>query len=327
MTNGGPKVCHLDAMPSTLSPEISLKTAYEFAFSPDSRRVALINERYVTVLDISTRKSVFAVRAIANPSHIDFSPDGRCVVVKGTSGRTIILDAATGRMVCDFRNHKEGEGDSALFTACSRFVVSISWSGLFSVRDRESAEVVFSHSYDDCQLTELSTTADRSLFVYSIDGLSRSRKGLTPCTVALHRWPNHTPAVETLSKEWAAIWGLQVSPSGRFLAIVYGTPPNTLEIYDINRSRIVAKCRWSSGGTGCSMAWSRDEKTLAINGDECFRMFALPKLRVIRELPVTYPGFVRFSPAEDFVALGSWEKSFIIPNDALDEFERKRRDT
>jgi len=275
------------------------------------------------MLDISTRKPVFAVRAIANPSHIDFSPDGRCVVVKGTSGRTIILDAETGRMVCDFRNQKEGEGDSALFTACSRFVVSVSWGGLFSVRDRESAEVVFSQSYDGCQLTELSTTADRRLFAYSIGGRPRSRKEHTPCTVALHRWPNHTPAAETLSKEWSAIWGLQVSPSGRFLAVVYGTPPNTLEVYDINRSRTVAKCRWS--GSECSIAWSRDEKTLAVNGDDCFRFFALPKLQVIRELPAQYPCFVRFSPAEDFVALGSWEKSFIIPSDAFDQFERRRK--
>ena len=73
-------------MPSTLSPEICLKTAYEFAFSPDSRRVAFIGGRYVTMLDIGTRESQFAVHPIANPSHIDFSPDGRCLVVKGTSG-------------------------------------------------------------------------------------------------------------------------------------------------------------------------------------------------------------------------------------------------
>ena len=217
-------------MPATLSPAISLKTAYEFAFSPDSRRVAFIGGRYVTMLDVGTRKSLFAVHSIANPSNIDFSPDGRCVVVKGTSGRTIILDAQTARLRSDFRNQKEGEGDSALFTACSRFVVSVSRSGLFSVRDRESAEVVFSQSYDACQLTRLSMTADRSLFVYSVGGRPRSPDGLTPCTVALHRWPTRSATAEQLPKEWEAIWGLQVSPSGQFLALVHGTPPDTLEM-------------------------------------------------------------------------------------------------
>jgi WD40 repeat protein len=312
-------------MPTTLSREIKLKTAYEFAFSPDSKRVAFIGGRDVTMLDISTRKSMFAVHPIANPSHIAFSPDGRSVVVKGTSGRTIVLNAQTGRMIRDFRNQKEGEGDKALFTACSRFVVSVSWGGLFSVRDRESGKLVFSQSYgDDCQLTGLSTTAERSLFVYSIGGRPRSSEGLTPCTVALHRWPGHSTRAETLPKEFAAIWGLQVSPSGRFLAVVYGTPPNTLEIYDITRSRTVAQCRWS-GSPGCSIAWARDEKTLIVNGDECFRMYALPKLRVLRELPAQYPCFVGFSPAEDSVALGSWKQSFIIPSGFLDEFESRRR--
>jgi WD40 repeat protein len=278
------------------------------------------------MLDISSRKTVFAVHPIANPSHIDFSPDGQCVVVKGTSGRTIILDAKTGRLLCDFRNQKEGEGDSAFFTACSRFVVTVSWGGLFSVRDRETAEVVVSESYDaDCQLTELSTTADRSLFVYSIGGPPRSSDGRTPCTVALRRWPTNSTSAETLPKEWAAIWGLQISPSGRLLAVVYGTPPNTLEIYDITRSRIVAQCRWS-GRPGCSIAWSRDEETLAVNGDECFRIYSVPTLRVVRELPAQYPCFVRFSPTEDFLALGSWKKSFIISKDALENLESGKRD-
>lgn len=229
-------------MPSTPSPEIRLKTAYEFAFSPDNRRVAFIGGRYVTMLDIGTRESQFAVHPIANPSHIDFSPDGRCLVVKGTSGRTIILDAKSGKLLRDFRNQREGEGDSAVFTACSRYVVTVSWSGLFSVRDRCTAELVFSQTYSDCQLTELSTTADRSLFVYSVGGSPRTPDGLTPCTVALHQWPTRSTKAEVLPREWTAIWGLQVSPSGRFIAVVHGTPPDTLEIYDIARSKTIARC-------------------------------------------------------------------------------------
>src|SRR4051794_38325701 len=128
-------------MPQPLSPVISLKTAHEFAFSPSGSQVAFIGGRDVTVLDIATRKPLFAVHPIANPAHIDFSPDGRRLVVKGTSGRTIVLDAKTGRLLRDFRNQQEGEGDSALFTACSRFVASVSWSGLFSIRDSETSDM------------------------------------------------------------------------------------------------------------------------------------------------------------------------------------------
>jgi WD40 repeat protein len=312
-------------MPSTLSPEIRLKTAYEFAFSPDSRRVAYIGGRYVTMLDIGTREPLFAVHPIANPSSIDFSPDGRCLVVKGTSGRTIILDTKTGELLRDFRNQKEGEGDSALFTACSRFVVSVSWSGLFSVRDRGTAELVFSQTYSDCQLTELSTTADRSLFVYSVGGRPHTPDGLTPCTVALHRWPTRSASAEVLPREWPAIGGLQISPSGRYLAVAYGTPPNTLEIFDISTSRTVARRDWS-GPHGCSIAWSRDERAVVVTERDGFRIYDLPKLTVSHELPVEYPCFVQFSPSEDFVGFASWKKSFIIPTDYLAEFAERRRD-
>jgi WD40 repeat protein len=312
-------------MPSTLSPEISIKKAHEFAFSPDSKCVAYIGGRYVTMLDIGTREPLFAVHPIANPSSVDFSPDGHRLVVQGTSGRTIILDSKTGELLCDFRNRKDGEGDAAFFTACSRFVASVSWSGLFSVRDIKTSDVVFSQTYNDCQLRRLSTTADRSLFVYSVGGRPHSPDGLTPCTVALHRWPTRSVKAQVLPREWAAIGGLQISPSGRLLAVVHGTPPSTLEIYNISTLRTVARRDWS-GPHGCSIAWTFDERAVVVTEWDGFRVYELPKLTVSRELPIEYPCFVQFSPTEKFVAFGSWKKSFIIATDYLAEFAKRRRD-
>jgi WD40 repeat protein len=312
-------------MPSKVhSPVVTLKTAHEIAFSPSGNRAAFIGGRDVTVLNLRTRRTVFVVHPIANPSSIDFSPTGRHLVVKGTSGRTIILNASTGQLLSDFRNQKEGEGDSALFSSCGRFVASVSWTGLFSVRDWATTKVVFSQSYNDAQLTQLSATDDRRLFVYSIGRRPKSATGFTPCSIALQNWPARDKSTKELQAEWPAIWGLQISPSGRLLAIVYGTPPNTLEIYDISNSRVVARRDWS-GSPGCSIAWTRDEKTVVVNGDENFRAYQLPKLTVSRELPVTYPCFVQFSPSEKHLALGSWNKSFIVPTDHLDDFPKRKK--
>jgi hypothetical protein len=188
-----------------------------------------------------------------------------------------------------------------------------------------TSELVFSQRYSDCQLTRLSATADRSVLVYSVGGRPHSPDGLTPCTVAFQRWPTPSSKAEVLPREWAAIWRLQVSASGRFLALVHGTPPDTLEIFDIARSRTVTQCRWS-GSPGCSIAWSRDEKTIVTNGDDCFRIYALPGLRVVRELPTQYPCFVQFSPSEEFLGLGSWKRSLIVPTNCLTEIEERRRD-
>jgi WD40 repeat protein len=295
-----------------MTPEITLKTASDFAFSPNSRHVAHIGGRDVTLLNLRTRKPRIAVHPIANPAHIDFSPNGRLIVVKGTSGRTIVLRARTGDLVSDFRNQKEGEGDAALFTSCSRYVVSVAWNGLFIVREIKSGQTVFSQTYNNCQLTELSSTADRGVFFFSIGGVPRTQNGLTPCRVAFHKWPSPHSIAELLPKEWKAICGMQISPSGRFLALVHGTPPNILEIYDIKNFRTFAKCAWS-GGLGCSIAWTRDDEKLFVTGDDCFRMYTIPKLKVIQELPIQYTSRVRISPDEKFLALGSWKRSCIIP--------------
>jgi WD40 repeat protein len=128
-----------------------------------------------------------------------------------------------------------------------------------------------------------------------------------------------------LPKEWPAIGGLQISPSGRYLAVAFGTPPSTLEIFDISTSRTVARRDWS-GPHGSSIAWSHDERALIVTERDGFRVYDLPKLRVSYDLPIEYPCFVEFSPSEDFVSFGSWKKSFIVPTSDLAKFAERRRD-
>lgn len=303
-------------MTDTSPAAISFKTAYEIAFSPLGDRAAYIGRRDLTMLDLNSRQPVFAVHPIANPSQIDFSPDGRCLVVKGTSGRTVIIDSATGQLVRNFRNQEEGEGDSALFSDCGRFVVSVSWAGLFTVRNCSTAELVFSRTFEGGQLTKLSTTLDRKWFAFSVGRAPRTPSGTTPCTVVLQRWSPDAETFIEVSKEWPAIWGMQISPSGKWLAVVYGTPPNVLEIYDLANQSTVGSRPWS-GGPGCAIAWSADERTLAVNRDETFELIEIPTLNTRLEVPAQYPCFVRFSPGDKHLALGSWTKSRIVATDTL----------
>ena len=39
-----------------------------------------------------------------------FSPDGKRLAVKSTTGQIAVVDAVSGKIVCDFRNKKDGEG-------------------------------------------------------------------------------------------------------------------------------------------------------------------------------------------------------------------------
>jgi WD40 repeat protein len=323
-------VLALHLMKRMQSPVITLKTAWEIAFSPAEDCVACFGGRDISVLDLQTSSPLFAVHPIANPSHIDFSPNGDCLVVKGTSGRTIVLDAKTGDMLCDFRNQKEGEGEGAFFSSCGQFVVSVSWAGLFSVREWKSKEMAFSQVHGDCRVGSLSVTADRRFFVYALGYAPPSDSANAPYIFVRQQWPADGNKARELSKGWSGVYDSQISPSGRFLAVVHGTPPKTLDVFDLKRSCIVASHTWSFGGiAGCSIGWSNDEQVLVLNGrDDCSdrcRVLEMPSLSVRHDFAMEYPSFLRFSPSGRFLALGSAKASFIIPTDYLSEFAESRK--
>jgi WD40 repeat protein len=297
---------------------IELKTAYEFAFDPLAERLAYIGGRYVSMLAVRSGETTFKVHQIANLSHIDFSPDGKRLAVKSTSGRAIILSASTGRLLSDFRNQSEGEGDCALFSKCGRYVISVSWSGLFSVREWKGAKLIYSYQYpEDCQLSSLSTTSRRTSFACCVNRDPRASVGLTSFSVMIQSWPLSRQSRE-LPQEWTAIWGLQISPSGRLLAIVHGTPPCTLSLYNIAKQKVLAETDWC-GRPDCALGWSHDEKTLVTNGENSFRFHNVPDLTTLRSLRADCPCFAAFSPSDEYLALGSWKKSFIISTRGLPE--------
>jgi WD40 repeat protein len=315
----------------TQSSAITLKTAWEIAFSPTQDRAAYFGGRDISVLDLEDGRPLFAVHPIANPSHIDFSPDGNILVVKSTSGRTIVLDAETGSMLSDFRNQKEGEGEGVFFSGCGRFVVSVSWAGFFSVRDWKSKEVVFSQVHSNCRIHGLSVTADRHCFIYTLGYASPADTPQAPYTVVRQQWPADGQKARELSKGWSDIYSSQISPSGRSLAVVHGTPPKTLDVFDLKCSCIVASHTWTFGGiAGCSIGWSNDERILILNGqdDDCSgkcQVLEMPSLSVRHEFAMEYPSFFRFSPSGRFLALGSAKKGFIIPTECLGEFAANRK--
>lgn len=225
-----------------------------------------------------------------------------------------------------FRNRTEKEGSAAFFSSCGRYVVSVSWGGLLSVRNSATGEVLFSHVRDDCMLDNLSVPRDRRFFVYSVGhGPPSDSQPPPPEAVVLHPWPIRNDDCRELPQRWSFISALQVSPSGQLLGVIHGSPPETIEIYDVKHSRVIARRAVRFGGTGCSIGWSPDEKFLAINGDERCLVLEMPNLTVRHEFPLRYPCCAIFSPSSRFLALGSWTTSFIVPLDCLAQFVENRR--
>ena len=288
--------------------------------------MAFFSERDTTVLNLLSSELVVAVHPVAHPSDVDFSPDGSRLVVKGTSGRTVVLDAQTGRLLVDFRNRKEGEGSSALFSSCGRYVVSVSWDGLLSMRDSSTGELAFSCEHRERMLNDLSAAKDRRFFVYTAGEPPPSdTQPAPPEAVVLHPWPIQKDNGRELPQRWPSIETLQVSPSGRLLAVVYGASPKTLEIFDIEHSRVIASRVVEFGRGGDSVGWSPDESFLAVNGDHRCLILEVPTLITQHDFALPYLCHVGFSPSSRFLALGSWETSYIVPLDHLPEFAQSRQ--
>ncbi|MEI8010885.1 MAG: WD40 repeat domain-containing protein [Candidatus Omnitrophota bacterium] len=309
-----------------ITPVIKLKTAYEIIFSPDDDNFAFISDRNVGIMSVSSQKLLFKTPAVIHPGNIDFSPDGQCLVVKSTSGGIKILNAQDGSVQKDFMNQKEGEGSRAYFSKCGCCVVTVSWSGLLSVRDRYTTETIYRESSQGCIFNNLSTPLDRSFFVYSLG--SRPVSGSEPPPkdkVILRRWPFtlDTNNYFELPQQWPFIVDLKVSPSGRFLGVIYGAPPRTIEIFDLKKLEVIMRQNAVFGGTGYSLDWSNDEKLIAVNCNNQVQIFNFPDLSLQHQIPIKYPCFVGFSTSSKFISLGSWCQSFIVPIKYLNEFKLK----
>jgi WD40 repeat protein len=303
---------------------ITIKTAHEIKFSPPGDCVAFIGGRNVTVIDLTTGKQVFEVHHTAHPSSIDYSPDGSLLVVKSTSGRTKVLDAANGDILIDFKNQKEGEGESAFFSSCGKYVVSASWSGSLTVRNAATGKITYVKNYPRQKLGDLTTTSDRSTFIYSV-----CRPPISPTnlmSVEKHLLP---PSEEDgqLPLEWPFINSLQLSPSGKYLSVIYDTPDHKHEIYELKTMRLLFKQPIKYGGSGISVAWSDDESFLSYCGDNEILVLEFPEMSLLHQIPMQYPCFTGFSPSATHIALGSWSKSFVVPVSELASFEAQKKKT
>ena len=107
--------------------------SYETACTADGKIFACVGRR-VNGFDVGNRQKILSARPFPHASHSDFSPDNKKLAVKYTSGRIVILDLATGDVMRDFKNQKEGEGSEVFFSPDGQELVDGSWNGVISIR-------------------------------------------------------------------------------------------------------------------------------------------------------------------------------------------------
>lgn len=138
---------------------VNLGRSYEVAFSPCDPVVAAIS-RQVTAWSLENRGVIWKSKPVSDPSDIDFSPDGKLLAVKNTLGHIVVLDARTGKVIRDCKNHKDGPGCPALFSPCGRYLVdgSLGVDGSLAVmfvRDVSSGKVTFQQEYGNAMVCHM----------------------------------------------------------------------------------------------------------------------------------------------------------------------------
>lgn len=124
----------------------NLGCAYSVKFSPDGKRLAVLGHDLI-LWDVAARQKLWRCKPIPHCSAMVFSPDGSRLAVKSTSGLLAVVDAASGDVVVNFRNKKDGEGSGPAWSPCGDYIADGGWNGRLQVRVAATGELVFAQEH------------------------------------------------------------------------------------------------------------------------------------------------------------------------------------
>ena len=292
-----------------------LPMGYAICCSDDGRKLACLGRR-VNVFDISSRQKISTTHPFPHPSHAAFSPDGKILVVKFTSGRIVVLDPATGNMMHDHKNQREGEGSEVLSSPDGHDLIDASWDGVIKVRKSFERTVVTQQQFEGEMIKRISHDSVRRTWL--IEHRPKLRLGenwpRSPY-LTLQKWPIGKRKPKVLTPDLDIIGSATLSPDasrvcfvctrrrlGRWVQIARASDGNVLATSEEIRI----------GGTGCGLAWSSDGKYVGSVQSRRFVFYRASDLSVVGEVPCTYPSSICFLPGRDQVALGSWRVSALV---------------
>src|SRR5262249_15434501 len=110
-----------------------IKGSDKVAFSPNGALLAAMGRRLVLWRSPEI-EPLAKISTLSNASYFAFSPDSRLIAVKNTSGRIASVDLSTNATTADFRNLKDGEGSNLLFADDGAHLVDATWKGSHIVR-------------------------------------------------------------------------------------------------------------------------------------------------------------------------------------------------
>jgi len=292
--------------------------SYKVAFSRDGQLLATLG-RDVFIWDLALKSKVVRSHPFSHPSYAAFSPDQRYLAVKSTSGQIVIIDARSGRTVIDFKNAADGEGSNLEYSSCGQFIVDGTWNGRLSVRCASSGAREFVQDFGGEMICGVHSSGDGKhwIIVHGPRATSHDRPP-PPDYFSIWSWPFRRGSYRVLPARIPFLRSSALSPDGALLAVVYGAPPDTLSVFQVEDGICAGTVPIQrGGGTPLALGWATDGLLLGSVQEPNVVFYAWPGLRKLHELALEYASDVEFSPRDGVLALGSWQIGWVLSADAL----------
>ena len=300
---------------SSLKP-LNLGCAYGVRFSPDGTRLAVLGHDLI-LWDVAARQKLWRGKPVPHCSAMAFSPDGSRLAVKSTTGLMALVDAATGDVIVNFRNKKDGEGSGPAWSPCGQYLADGSWNGRLQVREAATGEVVFAQDHPGEMLRGAYAidAIDGAMHLLVLHGVKSVEEGQVqpPDYVTVWDWPLQAGAGRTVLS-LPGLSSIAASPDGQHLAALHRFDGGEqLSVFALTDGKLLASTPvGQGGGTGNALCWSSDGSTVGRIGKGKLGFYGWPDLTLRQELAFTYPCALAFLPGTPLVAIGSWEKGALM---------------
>ena len=295
---------------------LNLGCAYGVQFSPDGTRLAVLG-RDLILWDVAARRKLWRCKPIPHCSAMAFSPDGSALAVKSTSGLLAVVDGATGDVILNFRNSKDGEGSGPAWSPCGRYLADGGWNGRLQMREAATGEVVFAQDHPGEMLRGVTAidAIDGGKRLLILHGVKSVEAGQVqpPDYVTVWDWPLQAGAGRVVVS-LPALDSIAASPGGHYLAALHRADGvEQLSVFALADGRLLGTTSvGQGGGTGNTLQWLPDGSAIGRIGKGKLEFYGWPGLALVQELAFTYPCALAFLSGTQLAAIGSWEKGALI---------------